>query len=74
MVRLDRLTMTTSSAPHPDAAGRRAAEEGQGQGERGEEERGGEHPAVPQALLDLLAGDDQDVPHGAAASERRKCA
>ena len=59
---------------HPDAAGRRAAEEGQSQGERGEKERGGEHPAVPQALLDLLAGDDQDVPHGAASSERRKCA
>ena len=59
---------------HPDAAGRRAAKEGQSQGKRGEKESGGEHPAISQPLLDLLARDDQDVPHGAASSDRRKCA
>ena len=59
---------------HPDAAGRCASKEAQSQGKRGEKESGGEHPAVSQSLLDLFAGDDQDVPHGAASSDRRKCA
>ena len=60
----------------PDAhiACRRAAEEGEGEGEGREEERRGQDPPVPQALLDLLAGDDQDVSHRAASSERRKWA
>ena len=49
MVRLDRLTMTTSR-PGLVAA---AAEEGEGEGEGREEERRGQDPPVPQALLDL---------------------
>ena len=55
-----------------DIAGRRAAEEGQGQRKRGQQQRGRQDPAVAQPFLDFLSGDDDDVPH--AAFSRRKWA
>ena len=55
-----------------DIAGRRAAEECQGQRKRRQQQRGRQNPAVAQPFLDFLAGDDDDVPH--AAFSRRKWA
>ena len=55
-----------------DIAGRRAAEECQGQRKRRQQQRGRQDPAVAQPFLDFLAGDDDDVPH--AAFSRRKWA
>ena len=74
IVRLERLTITTSSGAHADVARRRAAEEGEREGERRQQQGRGENPAVAQALLDLLARDDQDVSHRAASCDRRKWA
>ena len=55
-----------------DIAGRRTAEECQGQRQRGQQQRGRQNPAVAQPFLDLLGRDDTDVSH--AAFSRRKWA
>ena len=53
-----------------DGAGRGAAKQRERQGEGGEQQRGGEHPAIPQALAEFLAGEDQDGVHGASRPGR----
>ena len=57
-----------------DIARGRAAEERQRERQGGEQHGRGENPAVPQALLDFLSGDEQDAFHRAVSRSRRKCA
>ena len=47
-----------------DGPGGRAAEQRQRKREGGEQQRGGEHPAVAETLANLLAGEGQDGVHG----------
>ncbi|MNE48847.1 hypothetical protein D3C80_1433350 [compost metagenome] len=57
-----------------DIAGRRAAEEGQSERKRCQQQRRGQHPAVPQAFLDLLARHDQYIVHRIIPRPPRKWA